>query len=174
MSEKSLAMLPFFGTGIIGELEQLTKDGKVPFQWDIVSYPSFQDNPGKSAASNFHLMLLSATSAHKEQAFDVMALAASKEVQLDESKNGRVSVLKGQEYEKTFGSNLASLKGKNVPSIFMTVPTLNPSPTLYDTKVTGPIDRAFKSVVSENKDINTALREAQEAAEKAIQEAKAQ
>jgi hypothetical protein len=82
----------------------------------------------------------------------------------------RNAAIRDEAARSKFGSNLKALKGKNIQAVFATQPTVNLQESEYDSLVSGAATKSFKEVISSNKDVNTALREAQDAAVQAIQQ----
>ncbi|MDF2722529.1 MAG: family 1 extracellular solute-binding protein [Paenibacillus sp.] len=157
LKDKTLAMYAINNT-----LNRLNEEGK-GLNWDITSYPTFPENPGKGLAYDLHVVGVTGKSKHKEAAFQVVASMLSDEVQMDLSRNGRVAVMKDKKYNEQFGANLPFLKGKNVAAIFKTTPAVRFLPTLYDAAARNIVMKIFSDqVMKGNKDINTALREADE------------
>jgi multiple sugar transport system substrate-binding protein len=166
LKDRTLAMLAAAGARI-GEIEEMYKAGGT-MNWNIASYPSFAEAPGKGIGVDIHLLMASATGKHQKAALEVLNLLTSDQEQLDMNKGGRLSSLKDLKIRETFGSNLVSLKGVDLQSIFnyqaADIPTFSP----YDGLVSKQLDAALKDVTSGKSDINTALRTAEDAANKAI------
>jgi hypothetical protein len=76
--------------------------------------------------------------------------------------------LKDPKIKEQFGKDLKSIQGKNVASIFKSVPALSPPATDYDSIANKELNAAVKTVLSNAADANTALREAEEKANQAI------
>ncbi|WP_171654736.1 ABC transporter substrate-binding protein [Paenibacillus foliorum] len=140
--------------------------------WDIVSFPTWPEAPGVGIGPDEHLMVLTTTSKNKDDAFRVMAAVLSNEVQLDLSKNGRFSVLKDEGVKKAFGSNMDFMKTRNIQAVYKTSLAKPYQPTLYDTAVINVISKEMTNMVTSGKDINSALRDAEEMIDKNIQSAK--
>lgn len=85
------------------------------------------------------------------------------------SKDSRVTVLDDPEIEKMFGTNNPVLADKNTAAIFKNPSSPTP-PHIADKEVQKYIRAIRKEMAINKKDINTALREAQEAADAAVQE----
>jgi multiple sugar transport system substrate-binding protein len=86
----------------------------------------------------------------------------SDEVQMDLSKQGRLSILKDKKIRDAFGGNLDFIKGQNIQALYKTTPTKSFVPTKYDGTAMSAINDALKEVVTGGKDVNTALRAAEE------------
>jgi multiple sugar transport system substrate-binding protein len=83
----------------------------------------------------------------KDEALEVIAYLLSDEAQTTNARTGRMTVLAKEDIRNQFGKDLD-----------------------YDGLVHKTLRNALKEAVINKKDINTALREAEEAANKAIQE----
>jgi multiple sugar transport system substrate-binding protein len=119
-------------------------------------------------------MFISKLSKQKDQAFRVMSYMLSNEVQTSIVKAGRFSVLDDPEMEKIYGADLESLKGKNIAGIFKAKPRKLHPPTEFDKDIVKKrLKDAAKEVAVHKKDVNTALREAEDTINKQIEEAKA-
>jgi multiple sugar transport system substrate-binding protein len=151
----------------IGEIEELFKQGK-GFPWGIATLPSFKEAMGKGFGPDTHLLMISKSSKQKEEAFQVISLLTSAEVQSEMSKWGRMSSLKDAKAKETYGVNLQSLKGINVQAIINYKPTPAPSYSRYSIIAQKPLNQGWGKALSGSTDINTALREAEEEANKAI------
>jgi multiple sugar transport system substrate-binding protein len=141
-----------------------------PDIWDIASYPTWPEAPGIGMRVDAHLMGITATSPHKDAAFLTIATVTSDEVQMDMSRQGRFSVLNNQSIRDAFGADLAFMQGKNIQAIYKTKPAKTFVPTKYDGLSMGKINTALSDIIEKGKDVNTALREAEESANKEIRE----
>jgi multiple sugar transport system substrate-binding protein len=166
LKDRTLAMLAAAGARI-GEIEEMYKADNA-MNWNIASYPSFTEAPGKGIGVDIHLLMVTATGKHLKEALGVLDLLTSDQAQLDMNKGGRLSSLKDMKIRQSFGSNLVSLKGVDLQPIFnyQAADILSFSP--YDGLVTKQLDSAMKDVTGGKNDINTALRNAEDAANKAI------
>ncbi|MDF2724376.1 MAG: family 1 extracellular solute-binding protein [Paenibacillus sp.] len=132
--------------------------------WDMVSYPTTKDNPGKAIRYDLHIMAILNTSKHKEAAMQVASVIVSDEVQEALAKSGNTSVLKNDKFQKVFGENLPLLKGKNIGAIFKTVPANIVVPTEFEAKARDYVNgTTTKAILEQGVDVNTALRQADEA-----------
>jgi multiple sugar transport system substrate-binding protein len=169
LKEQDTAMLTYNIGGVIGPLVQLLREGK-PFSWDMASVPTFKEAPKKSFQSDYHLLAMSTTSPHKDEVFKVFQLIMDKAAQTIITQQGRVSSLKDAEVKGHFGEVVPELKGKNSKALFV-----NESATVpfheYNDLVNPLLNNALRDVDAGKKDINTALRDAQEAANAAIKDA---
>lgn len=131
--------------------------------WEIAQYPSYPDKPNVYGMFDMHIIGISNTSKHKEDAMKVLEVLFSDEVQMVATQQtGRISLLSDTKFQQAFGADMPILKGKNVQSIFKSKPA--PAPRLskhYGNGATN-IRNKFNEYVDGNIDMNTALREAEE------------
>jgi len=112
---------------------------------------------------------VTAQSKHKEQAFQVITAVLSDEVQTEIAKNGRFPVLTGKTVEDVFGSNLPYAQGKHLKAAFLSKPAKALPVSKYDSFAEGHMASLIEPVVKGEKDINSILREAEEAINKHIE-----
>jgi multiple sugar transport system substrate-binding protein len=157
----------FAGSPNFPEWERLHKEGN-PLNWDMVSFPTF---PGKKDQVDTPLTLMSITkqSQHKDQAFQAILLATSKETQMEFSKQAKVTILKDDAIKKAFGQDYATVKGKNTSAIWKNKNVPFNVSTPYDGPMNKELGAAADSVLKNGVDVNTALRTAEEKANAAIQ-----
>jgi multiple sugar transport system substrate-binding protein len=169
LKDKTLAMMVYFGSGTVARLEEMHTGGDI-MNWDMVSTPNFQESRGKGQEINLHILTISNSSKHKQEAFDVLSTLVAEDVQTLAMHDGRISSLADPQLRKGFATNLKSVKGKNVEGVFKTTAAKLPVVTPYDALAKPQLNNKMKEVIG-GKDINTALREAEEQANKAIQTA---
>lgn len=158
--EERIGMLAAMGARL-GELEKLYTDGS-KLNWDLVSYPSFPEAPGKRRAADIHILGVSAISKKKEAAFQAITAIYSKEAQLAMTRKGRLSSLKDADLKKQFASELKSTAGKNIAGIFKATPAPSIPLTEYNDLTKAKLANAFTKFQNGETDANTALREAEE------------
>jgi multiple sugar transport system substrate-binding protein len=126
----------------------------------MVTVPTFDKRP--EVGFNVSAFMLSVTSftEHKKEAFQVIATALSEDVQRKLAENVVVPVRIG--VDDAFGKNSTILQGKNISAAFALKAGLGHSPSVYTAKSNTFTMEAFNEVVSGKKDVNTALREAEE------------
>lgn len=163
------AMQPDWVTKIISDLLQAEANGKAP-NWDMVTNPTFEDKKGQGRHALADMLVITKTSKHKEQAMQVIQMVTSREQQIELSRHSRVTILNDPEIQKQFGANNPSLKNKNTAAIFKYPSSPTPPPHIADKVVQAEIRAIRKEMAINKKDINTALREAQERADKKIAE----
>jgi multiple sugar transport system substrate-binding protein len=133
------------------------------FNWDIASFPVF---PGTKEGPQPYptYFYVTSTSKHKEDAMEAIALLTSKEYQMEKSKSGQLlTILKDPDIRAAFGQQEGSIyKGKNVKALLPETYAKPSYYTPYASTVRSELEKVLMSVIVGEKDINTALREAQE------------
>jgi multiple sugar transport system substrate-binding protein len=141
--------------------------------WDIAELPSMADRLGIGSGMLNYYFHMASTSENRDAAFLYLSAIASEEYQLQQARLGNIPVLatKGN-FLESFGKDAPQLKGKNIKALLVERPA---TPFRFQQDqglVDAVVDKAFDSVATGTKDINTALREAEEQANKIIEEAK--
>ncbi|MFE5322253.1 ABC transporter substrate-binding protein [Paenibacillus sp. NPDC056579] len=163
--DKTLAMY----VSHINYLNNLMTIPDSELQWDMVTMPSFSDVPGTGTQVNTPYYGITPTSAYKDEAFKVIAYLLSDEMQTFYNKEGRLTVLDDKAIRDQYGANLKQLSDKNVKAV-TTLQPAKPRPfTLYDDYVVIQLSNALQKMAIDNVDLNTALREAGELADKEIE-----
>lgn len=144
---------------------------KQNFNWDMVSYPSYPDNPGVGSQSYPTYFAIPSFAQHKEDAFKIIKYLISDEFQMEASKAGNMTVLKNPDIQKAYGTS--DYKGKNLQAAFYNkfAPVMHK--TIYDADVERAITQFIPNLSLGKTDINTAMRQAKEQADKKIAELKA-
>ncbi|WP_158301670.1 ABC transporter substrate-binding protein [Paenibacillus mesophilus] len=169
LKDKTLAM--FASTLMFGALPDAMKNG---LNWDVVTLPSFKEAPDRTIQMFAPFLGISGSSKNKDQAFMAIAHILSEELQVSEAKLGRISILATQRVKKEYGVDNDLLKGKNKEAFVKSkFAAARPSVTKYDPAAYAILRGKFKEVVLNNKDVNTALREAEEAINKDLEQKKA-
>lgn len=161
LKEQKVAMYPYWIANLTTRLPQLQEAGK-NFNWDVVSFPSYSDKPGLGREIDFHMAMITPTSKNKEAAFAAIQTLITEESQRAMNKGIRLTILNDPELKKQFSSDTKLYEGKNLAGIFSVKPAPLPAATQYDTKMYSFLKEAVKSMVTESKDVNTVLREAEE------------
>ncbi|RKN84883.1 ABC transporter substrate-binding protein [Paenibacillus ginsengarvi] len=150
---------------------QHTAEELAGMNWDIASFPSFAGQPGVGPQPYPNALWLAKTSKHKDQAFQVMAYLASEEFQTPGVKRGEfLSALKSDTLRKAFGQDAAMYKGKNIKAMLPEKFAPGTPIGKYNSVSEGNLLTAFNNIILGKKDTNTALREAEEASNKKVQE----
>lgn len=165
---QTAAMFSNWANDALVKLIDLEEKGR-GLDWDMTTYPSFKEAPGIGRRVDFHLLMMSQTSKHKDLVFDIISHIASEEIQMNMTRNARMTSLNNPEMKKHYGEELKIMEGKNLEAALkFTSAVVNPSD--FDVPISDRLNSAGYDVALGRKDINTALREAQEAADKLIAE----
>jgi multiple sugar transport system substrate-binding protein len=141
--------------------------------WDVVTIPTYPDAPGIGVQPYPTYWHVTSNSKNKELAFDMIAWLTSEEFQVPFTRKGNATILNDPAIKQQFGQDTPTLKGKNVSALF---PAKRPSPSYfspYHSLAYSKFPAAFTQIASGQKDVVTALREADEQANKAIEVEKA-
>lgn len=144
--------------------------GDAVTNWDVVRIPDFPDLPnvGPQVFPNF--WSLSAISQNKETAFEVISWVAGRQFQTSLNKRGLATVLNDPAMREDYGSDLPKYDGKNVAALFPKPHADSSNITIYQPIAAAELNRALIEI-ADGKDINTALREAVEEANRQIKAA---
>lgn len=167
-NEQNQAMLAFNLAHLVGPLEELRQQG-VELDWDFAPFPNFTENLGTNRAANVHSLLVTKTSKHKDEAFQVIANVLSDEVQEKLARTGRIPTIENEALEKLYGADIPVLQGKKIENIFKTEPRKVIKPHEFESDVRKFVDEAAKRVALEGIDVNTAIREAEDNVNKELQ-----
>ncbi|ULL16778.1 extracellular solute-binding protein [Paenibacillus sp. H1-7] len=163
----NIAMLTAWVPDMIASVDPSITD---KFQWDFVSLPNYSEAIGTGRIITPHTIMLNKQSKYKNEAFQVMSIFTSDEVQAEMSKSGKISALAKADFQTQYGANVPFIQGKNISGIFKSkTRKINDPLTEYDALVRSALDAASKELAA-GKDVNTVLRETEEKANKAIDE----
>ncbi|WP_193556293.1 ABC transporter substrate-binding protein [Paenibacillus ginsengarvi] len=143
--------------------------GKV--QWDLVSLPVLKEKPKVGSAATPFAMAVTSISKNKEAAIKAIDYLVSRDNQLDYSRRGIMPVINDEEVKKAYGKE-SDFKDKNWSAVFYNQYAPMAKFSRYHLKVENILNTVPLDVMLGRKDLNTALREAAEAAEKTITEVK--
>jgi len=162
--EKRLAIYPQWMGAAYGLIAQ--EGGAL--NWDMAAMPYSSNQPLASGPTKPIYLLASTAGKHKEQAIAAISyVVTSPEVQTLLSQNGRISVLKDKSIQQQFGTKLQLLQGKNTSAVFKYPFGKLPNTTAYESQAWNGLDTAPIAII-EGADVNTALRNAEEKANKDI------
>ncbi|WP_176706503.1 ABC transporter substrate-binding protein [Paenibacillus hemerocallicola] len=163
IKERTVAMLTT--VNLLDRLKQ-TPD----LNWDVAQFPSFKERPNLYGMYDLHVMTVSKTSKHKEDAMRVLEVLFSDEVQLMSSKSaGKLPVMKDPKFNQAFLQDTPELKSKQIQSMFKSKPAPAPAYSMHYSKARGILVNNFVEYVNGTKDVNTALRESDEAINQMIE-----
>jgi multiple sugar transport system substrate-binding protein len=140
--------------------------------WDVVQLPYYTDKIGTGPQPYPTYFYISSNSQHRNAAFQVLDYVTSDEYQMEENRKGILPILKDtSKYISEFGSESPFFKGKNIKGFIpgkLAEPALK---TAFDDEAKAQLNGQMIGDVANGKiDVNTALREAAERADKAIAE----
>lgn len=167
-ADRTVAMLA--GANILYDADLDKVEG---MDWDIVQLPTWPEAPDVGYRIDEHLMSVTSVSDNRDAAFLILLAVTSDEVQMDMSKNGRLSILKNPEIHEAFGSEMDFMEGKNIEAIFKNTPAKTFNTTRYDGISFNHFNGALREVINEGVDVNTALRNAEESINQIIKEKEA-
>lgn len=127
------------------------------FNWDMVTYPVHKQATKNGTEALPIVIGVTSMSKHKETAFQAIATAVSGEVQTEMSKNTVITVIQDKNIQDAFGANYTFLKDKNAQAVFK----LNRVNGYNNYGAAGIMITKLSEIVA-GKDVNTALREADE------------
>lgn len=140
--------------------------------WDAASFPEVSSLPG--IGSQPYPVYVSLTSVikpeHRDAAFLVLEQLLSDEIQKERSAEKALATpLKSEEVKAVFGSNVDVWEGKNIAAVTSQQPAASVPYSPYNKYAQSAIRTAMVSVILNEKDVNTALREAEEQANQQIE-----
>ncbi|GAA3413536.1 ABC transporter substrate-binding protein [Paenibacillus hodogayensis] len=155
---------------IVSPFSGYTRDGMKDMNWNMVSVPVHSENKGVGLQVEPRGIFIANTSKVKEQAFHVLMHVLSDEVELANSKAGKTTSLNNETIVKSFASEIDLLKGKNTSAVFYNKVAPSPQAPALSTNAGNLLSKEFDAVIQGNKDVNTALRNAEDTINKAIEE----
>lgn len=145
-------------------------NGAEPINFDFIGLPSFKDMPNSGPPANPYYYFMSSTTPNREAVYEVLKYRASEEVLLHFARQGKIVALKDKAWTKEFGVEEPTLKGLNVGGI---IPKTYGEVVVnhrYAPTAKNHLNSKFREVIKGNTDVNSALRDAEEAANKAIED----
>ncbi|MEF3309152.1 extracellular solute-binding protein [Paenibacillus sp. GYB004] len=151
----------------------LEEAAAVGLNWDVAQYPSYKEKPNVYGHVDAHVLAITKTSKHKDQAMQVLQVVTSDEVQLLSARTtARLSPLQNPEMKKQLGADMPFLKGKRLESIFKSSPVPAPAYSRYeDSAVNQIVLKSFEAYFN-GQDMNSALRDADQKINRHIEDSK--
>lgn len=154
---------------IMVNLLDTAEKNRQKINWDVASLPQFKEKPGIAGANKPLYFMVSSASKHKDQAFAAISyFMSSKEAQTMLSENGKMPVLIDKDVQQAFGKKLNILQGKNVAAVYKHKMADLPYTNRFNRLVLLEMIGAGNNVLNGTADINTALRDAEERANKIV------
>ncbi|MDF2717584.1 MAG: extracellular solute-binding protein family 1 [Paenibacillus sp.] len=161
--ERTVAMMAHIGT----------PDGTFTANWDVAAMPEYKERPGYGPQPYPTYSFITTTSKNKDDAFDAIALLASEPYQTKLSKRGLMSVLTSKTVRDVYGQEADYLKGKNINARYPKKLASPMAMTPYDAIAKSKWTTQMNNLIQGTIDVNTALRNAAEETNKAIEAEKA-
>lgn len=141
---------------------------------DVAKFPVFPDNPGVGGTLIPNFFGVTSISKHKEEAFKAIAYLTSKEYQLLQARTGTGSlpVITDPEAQAVYGKDVPWIQERriNVSGWFPKKYSESYVVTPYDARAVASFAAEMEKLAAGvTPDVNTALRQAAEAADKAIE-----
>jgi multiple sugar transport system substrate-binding protein len=141
--------------------------------WNLVTFPTFPEAPNMDPQADGVAIAISSTSKYKDESFQIIQYLLSDEVQTALVREGFVTPLASQAIWKQLGADEPIFKGKNLEAAFKHKMADLPVGD-YDYVANPILNNTFSTKIKTGtEDINTALREAEDAINKAVAEEKA-
>lgn len=163
LQDQTLAMFPTWLAAITSRLITIEEEGG-GLNWDITSAPVFEETPQYGSEVTFQSLMVPPTTKNREASYQVIWAMLTDEVQEKMNRGNNLTVLNRPELRNEFASDTQLYKDKNLKGIFTVDPAPTPRPSRHDVEMYAFLRTAFKSVILEGVDINSALREATEEA----------
>jgi multiple sugar transport system substrate-binding protein len=166
--EKNQDVAMYSGPNILSALPEAAKNG---LDWDVVSLPSFSGNSSEGTQMISPFYAMPPKGKNMEETFQVIAYMMSEEVQTIKSRQGQVPIINSDSAAKQYGKDLEGVEGKNLNAFFKDKVGKPFKTTKYDDIAKTVIyTELLPNYYKGTKDANTALREAEESANKKIEE----
>lgn len=143
--------------------------------WDAAALPDMSDVPGVGSQPYPVYFAVTSTSEHRDEAFLTIAHLLTDEVQTTlTAEYAQISPLVNSEVKAAFGKNTAQWEGKNTQAVIAKKPAAPPAYVgQYNTFGQTAVNNAMLAIITGEKDMNTALREAEEEINRKVAEAEA-
>lgn len=142
--------------------------GRSDFNWDMVSFPTYKENPGIGAQPYPEYAAIASFSENKDAAMKVIEYLISDEFQMQFAQNGNMPVSVNKDVQAAYGST--EYQGKNQTAIFYNefAPVMVKS--VFDGDVEKKLTQYINDLANGKLDINTLLRQAKEEGDLVIAE----
>ncbi|CAG7616038.1 ABC transporter substrate-binding protein [Paenibacillus allorhizosphaerae] len=159
-----VAMFPNVGDSL-PNIKKAVEEGTISL--GIAQYPQFKEAPNTYGMVDAHYIFLTKTSRNQDAAMKVIEVLTSDEVQMAAAKTyARLSPLKDPELQKQFATKF--LPGVDLQPIFKSKPAAGQIFSKYYPQSRDIVFDEYKQVADGKKDINTALRSAEDRINKLV------
>lgn len=147
-------------------------DTSLAMNWDIAAVPQFKELPGLNTQPYATYAGITATSKNKDAAMEILKYLISEEYQTIMSRRGFITPLTTPAVRDVAFADYPFAKEKNIKALFYGKPAPGRVLTQFDELVIeNALDQGVVREIAKGKmDVNTALRQAEETANKLIQE----
>lgn len=129
--------------------------------WDMTTYPVFESRRGYGPSLAGTLLAVTSISENKREAFQIAMVAFSDEIQEQLAKEAKATAIKG--FDHLFAKGIPGAESKNLQAVNKNKPG-NPHGAVRYKDLPNIMNKAFEDYINNVKDVNTALREVDDAA----------
>lgn len=158
VNDQNLAMMGWLSGAIFPEIK-----------WDIVSMPTFRDQPDIGTQSYPTYWSIASISENKEQAMEVIKYLVSDEFQMLLSENGTMPVVKDKAIQEALGSK-TEVSDRNYAAFFHNQLAPISVKHIHDQAIETEYRREIGDLIGREKDLNSVLRTAEERAKNKLAE----
>jgi multiple sugar transport system substrate-binding protein len=162
--EKTVAMFNY-----LSSLMMVWEKEFKELDWDMVSMPTFADQPGVGSASYPAYFGITKMAQNKEAAMEVLKYMTSDEFQAELARKGSMPVLKNDAIQKEMGKS-SPFKDKNWGALFYHKFAAIPPLSAYEAQLASIYQSYGTKAQIGTLDLNTAMREAEEESKKKLAE----
>lgn len=171
LKDQNLAMFPHLVMIGDADFAQAAKEG---LNWGISTFPVWKDKPGVGPGIFSDGFIIPNGSKHPDLAFELIAYLLSDEVQTMAAKLGNPTALTNPEVKKHMYEDNLLVKGLDLAPVLSLRKAKPYVTTPYDTKANrNIIEKKLELFYTDNLDLNTALRQADEEINKMVETEKA-
>jgi multiple sugar transport system substrate-binding protein len=171
VKNKDIAIMPTYGNALTQMADPKLNNG---VNWDMASYPSYQEAKGISAEADGNMFVVSKASKHQEDAFQVVKyMSTDPTQQLELAKRAAsLPVITLKQTQEVFGEAFPVLKSKNTKAVFsVKLGKIHPF-NKYENVARKVVDQTFVKWIETSEDRVSILRKIEEQANKDVQDAK--
>ncbi len=172
VADQDLAMIPMYFIGL--EWTGLLEAEEQGMNWDIVTFPKWEEQGDVSAFADGYWIGVSAISEHKDQAFKVIEFLLSDEEIIRKIRYPEESVYADEEFfEQAEHIRSPLLNDKNMEALIKyPAPPAPDGRSQYEDLALEIVGEKVSDFLESGQDVNTFLRELQEEIEKRIEDEK--
>lgn len=165
----------FFKDQVAAMYAYFIPGGEQDVNWDLVTLPTFPDQPEVGSQGMMYMAYITSLSKHKDAAFQAISYMTGEEIQMAASKKATfIPISSNPAVRSAFGSEAPHLEGKNVAAIMKHHPASPLPASTYNINAAQIYERMMYRIAKGEIDLNTAFREIEEETEAKIKELKEQ